>query len=147
MKKFIRNCTIALLGALFFTSSTCDPGEEFEFEKNVIVNNQTDEDIMILSAIDSYPNLIGENLKSLYYYRHRNTKILSANNATVLNTFFWFEDNGTPKYDTLLVMIIRRSTLDKFPFDYIIENNIYDDFLIFSYDELKSMDFQIIYKN
>lgn len=147
MKKFIRNCTIALLGALFFISSTCDSSEEFMFEKNVIVNNQTDEEIMILSAIDSYPNLLEENLASIYYDRYNSTKMLSANNATVLNTNFWFNDNGTPKFDMFLIMIIRRSTLDRHPLGYLIENNIYDDLFIFSYDELKSMNFEIIYND
>jgi len=146
MTKFIRNCIIVLLGSLFFMSSTCDPGFEYPFDQKVIVNNQTDEEIMIFSVIGNYPDIIEENLKSVYY-SPESTKMISANSATLLYFGFPFNNDGTPYYNMMLILIIRRSTLDKYPFNYLIENNIHDDKYLLCYDELKSMNFEFSYKD
>lgn len=143
MKIFIRNCVIALLGSVLFMSTTCEP--EILYQQKVIVNNKTDEDILIFSVIKNHIDILKEDLMSMY--RFDMTKMLSANSAVVLDCFFWYKDNGAPSFDTLLVMIIRRSTLDKYPLGYLIENNLYDEKFILSFDQIKSMDFQVIYKD
>jgi len=125
-------------------STTCEP--EILGEEKVIFNNQTNEEILIFSVIENNSEIAKENLKSLY--RFDNTKMLSANSATELDCSFWYKySERKPITDMLLVMIIRRSTLDSHPLGYLLENNIYDNKFLLSFDELKSMDFQIIYKD
>jgi len=142
MKIFIRNCTIALVSAMFLMSITCNEGIMYE-QQIIILNNQTDEDIMFFSMTYPQDPSNVNDLKSIYDCG----RILSANSATTLDSKFWLGENGAPMHNYIQIFIIRRTTLDKHPFDYLLENNIYDDLLMFSFDELKLMDFQIIYKD
>lgn len=144
--KYIK-ISLALIFILFSSFCCLDLSENYSLQPVVVVN-QTDEDIMTFSLTDVYQNIMTENLETIYFYRRNSIKILPANSATQLDTPFLLDDKGIPSHnEMLLVMIIRRSTLDKYPLGYLIENNIYDDKYLLSYDELKLTNFEIIYDN
>jgi len=42
-------------------------------------------------------------------------------------------------------MIFDKNTMDRYSREELIENNIYDTLLVFRYEELKAMDFKVVY--
>lgn len=56
-----------------------------------------------------------------------------------------FEVGPGEENDQYCFMIIKESTLNKYTKQEMIDNNIYDKLYLYYYDELKAMDFRIVY--
>lgn len=126
---------------ILFSSFCCVDDDDFPdvYEKPVILVNQTDEVILV-----HYCNSEDLSMQWLFWFDD-NTKFISPGVADIINYYF-FSESMNYRQVPLTLYIIKKSTLDKFTINEIYEQNIYDDKLIFSFDELLELNFKINYK-
>lgn len=70
------------------------------------------------------------------------TRLIATDEVYNLNKIVY---TGYEKIYTYQFLIIKKETMDNNSQEDIINNNIYDDLLIFTYDELEEMNYEVIY--
>lgn len=141
--KFLKILISSLFCLVFLTSTYCG-GTDLTPYQHVILDNRTGETILYMSHM-STGSKADCTLDMHTLYDFHGTKLVPANSAAVLDYSFSYDEDYRPKTNVLQVVIIKKSTLDKYPIGYIIDNEIFDDMFVYDHEELDSMDFQIIY--
>lgn len=123
---------LIVLGVLF-TKSSCRPGNQ-----HIYVRNGTNDTIYWVDMLSRDTiNLPDWRIPSLYKLPPYSTKY-------IFDTFD-FEELVYPASGYLIVFFIERKTVEKYGEDYIFENNIYDKRVAVDMNDLKKMNYIIVY--
>jgi len=129
------------LVSILFSSFCCKDDNDLlsDDEQPVVVVNQTDEIILVHAARSEESGL-----KWLFSFEDK-TKFISPGEAEIVDSYIFLSITSYP-HTPYILYVIKGSTLDKYTINEIFECNIYDDKLIFSFDDLLELNFKINYK-
>lgn len=151
MKTFERNiltlagCVICLLCSSFQCGESFEPDPSDSFYQSVSVVNGTEEKIFVHlnERSDSYdypvPD-VGSADKNGFF----EIDVDNVIKADVLTKQIYYSDSGEQIYNfNLYILVIKESTKNKYSFDHIVENNIYDYWFCFTPDQIRQLDGKI----
>lgn len=145
MIKYMKICLIALLGGIFMSSMTCHFTHlEVIRDQKVILRNLSEENIWFIGEVN-YTHRQESEMDLSVLLKYGNPTFVKAKSDVFLRPIS-YDSDGVCNVDNYQILIIKQSTMQKYTLGYIVENNIYDNLLIYSYEDLKAMNYQITYK-
>ena len=136
MKSKIITLLINIVVAIVFSGSSCSEPND----KDVMLLNNSHESVYIYYTINRNYN---DEVDVKYFY---NNEIL---HPTPPKSKYWICRIGEldENKDELVLHIItfKKATIDEYGWTRIVDENIYDEYLKYSYKELEAMNFRIVY--
>ncbi len=123
--------------AIFCMATWCDEYKE-EGETSVIVENKSNEKIIINS--DHFEEFVNFDASLAFFYDYR-FKEISAQKKSSVSCYTGTLEMGY----NFQIIVFKQSTLDKYTRKELADSNIYDKLYVLSYDDLKALNFHIIY--
>lgn len=133
---YILSCFIFCL----FTATTCCEGETYEIDIVSVYNNTED---TVYICFDT-PEIGTPDLTPYELFTRFPSKL------TKKQPFAVYEEmhvcyNGLERDLTYQIIIFKQSTIDKYTKEELMEQEIFDKRYIFTYDDLKAMDYKVVY--
>ena len=124
---------------LLFTAMSCpDTDEYLEHHYTVLFENKSGDNIYLVEGYGETP----QNYLSPHYayIDQPDTRIWNINDK---EEFYFYISKDYTEY--LYLMVFKKSTMDRYTKEELVEQNIYDTLYTFSPAELKKMNFKITY--